>query len=259
MKKTSKIIISIIIVIIIGFILYMVFMTDDKTIDNSKVDKKKKTQETNEVEGYEINVSKKELTINKGSKESFEITFTNPDESSIREYIKCEDQNDIVTVSYSPLNDSKITVEVEGLKEGTTEIDIYDYNYQDIKETVKVNVVNNEKSTQKDTNQKNTTPSSDNTSKSDGYEINVSKKELTIKKGAKESFEITFTNPDESSIREYINCEDQNDMVIVSYTPLNDSKITVEVEGLKKGTTEIEVCDYNYQNVKEIIKVNVTE
>ena len=93
----------------------------------------------------------------------------------------------------------------------------------------------------------------------EGYEIILSKKEITIEKGKEASFDITFTNPDESSIREYIVCEDQNDIILVKYTPLEDSKITVEVEALKVGSTEILVCDYNYQDVKEIVKVNVVE
>ena len=91
------------------------------------------------------------------------------------------------------------------------------------------------------------------------YEIKVSKKDITIEKGTEASFDITFTNPDESSIREYINCEDQNDIVIVKYSALEDKKITVEVEALKVGATEIVVCDYNYPNIKEIVKVNVIE
>ena len=93
----------------------------------------------------------------------------------------------------------------------------------------------------------------------EGYEIIVSKKDISIEKGEETSFEITFTNPDESSIREYIKCEDQDDIILVKYSPLDDKKITVEVEGLKAGTTEISVCDYNYPDVKEIVKVNVTE
>lgn len=93
----------------------------------------------------------------------------------------------------------------------------------------------------------------------EGYEIIVSKKDITIEKGSQTSFDITFTNPDESSIREYIKCEDQNDIIIVKYTALENKKITVEVEALKAGTTEILVCDYEYPEVKEIVKVNVVE
>lgn len=93
----------------------------------------------------------------------------------------------------------------------------------------------------------------------EGYEIIVSKKDITIEKGEKTSFEITFTNPDEISIREYIHCEDQNNIILVEYTPLEDKKITVQVEALKAGTTEIVVCDFEYPDKKEIVKVNVTE
>ena len=95
--------------------------------------------------------------------------------------------------------------------------------------------------------------------KKEGYDIIVSKKDITIKKGEETSFDITFTNPDEISIREYINCEDQDDIISVKYTPLENKKITVYVEALKVGTTEILVCDYEYPDVKEIVKVNVTE
>ena len=93
----------------------------------------------------------------------------------------------------------------------------------------------------------------------EGYEIIVSKKDITVEKGSNISFEITFTIPDVSSIREYITCKDQNDIIIVKYSDLIDRKITVEIEALKVGTTEIEVCDYNYPNTKEIVKVNVIE
>ena len=93
----------------------------------------------------------------------------------------------------------------------------------------------------------------------EGYDIIVSKKDITIEKGSKISFDITFTNPDESSIREYIKCEDQHDIIIVSYSMLEDKKITVDVEALKVGTTFIAISDYNYPNKKEIVKVNVVE
>ena len=93
----------------------------------------------------------------------------------------------------------------------------------------------------------------------EGYEILLSKKEITVEEGATESFEITFTNPDETSIREYIHCDDQADLVEVRYTPLENKKITVEVEGLKPGTTEISISDYEYPEVKTSVKVSVIE
>ena len=93
----------------------------------------------------------------------------------------------------------------------------------------------------------------------EGYDIIVSKKEITIEKGKEESFDITFTNPDETSIREYIKCQDNNDIIIVQYSDLIDGKINVDVKGLKAGNTEISVCDYNYPERKEIVKVNVVE
>ena len=40
---------------------------------------------------------------------------------------------------------------------------------------------------------------------------------------------------------------------------LENKKITVEVEALKVGTTEILICDYNYLDRNEIVKVNVVE
>ena len=93
----------------------------------------------------------------------------------------------------------------------------------------------------------------------EGYEIIVSKKEITVKKGSQESFDITFTTPDISSVREYIVCKDQSDIVIVRYSDVIDRKIKVDVEGLKVGTTQIEICDYNYPDMKEFVKVNVVE
>ena len=93
----------------------------------------------------------------------------------------------------------------------------------------------------------------------EGYEIIVSKENITIEKGSEASFDIIFTNPVESSIREYIKCEDQNDIILVKYSDLKDKKITVDVEALKTGPTEIMICDYNYPNKKAIVKVTVVE
>lgn len=93
----------------------------------------------------------------------------------------------------------------------------------------------------------------------EGYEILVSKKEITIKEGTTESFEITFTNPDETSIREFIHSDDQDDIIEVRYTPLENKKTTVEVEGLKIGKTEILISDYEYPDTKVYVKVNVVE
>ena len=93
----------------------------------------------------------------------------------------------------------------------------------------------------------------------EGFDILVSKEEITVKKGEEESFEITFTNPDLTSIREYIHCDEQSNVVVVKYSDLVDDKITVYVEGLKAGDTEIEVCDFNFQDVKKFVKVHVVE
>ena len=95
--------------------------------------------------------------------------------------------------------------------------------------------------------------------KQEGYEIILSQKELTVEKGKTATFDITFTNPDETSIREYIHCDDQNDMVEVRYAPIKNKKITVEVDGLKPGQTEILVSDYEYPDTKVYVKVNVVE
>lgn len=40
---------------------------------------------------------------------------------------------------------------------------------------------------------------------------------------------------------------------------IENKKNTVEVDGLKAGNTEIEVCYYNYPNIKQIVSVNVVE
>ena len=93
----------------------------------------------------------------------------------------------------------------------------------------------------------------------EGYEIIVSKKDITLAKGQVASFDITFTNPDELSIREYIKCKDQDDIILVSYSNLENSKITVDVEALKAGDTEISICDFNDPDMKEIVKDRVIE
>lgn len=120
---------------------------------------------------------------------------------------------------------------------------------------------NNQKQENKASNEN--TNSTSNTTKNqeqkDGYEIIVSNKNITVEKGSTASFNITFTNPDESSIREYIHCKDQSDIIVVRYSDVINKKINVELEALKVGVTEIEVSDYNYPDKKEIIKVNVVE
>ena len=93
----------------------------------------------------------------------------------------------------------------------------------------------------------------------EGYNVEVSKKEITMKKNTRDSFVVTFTTPDESSIREYIYCKDQNNIILVSYGNVIDKKITVGVDALKVGTTEITVKDYENPNKKEIVKITVTE
>ena len=109
-------------------------------------------------------------------------------------------------------------------------------------------------------NAEGTNPESGNQeTEQEGYEILVSQKELTVGKGKEASFDITFTTPDPMLIREYITCKDQDDIITVKYTPLKDRKITVEVEALKAGSTEISICDFEYPNRVVIVNVNVVE
>ena len=143
----KKVVILILCLLIIGGCLYA-FTKNSKTESEvesveSKIESKEieSEVESEKPEGYDIVLSKKELTIKKGSSESFEITFTNPDETSIREYIHCDDQSDIVVVKYSDMVNKKINVEVEGLKAGETKILVSDYEYPDFKEYVTVKVV----------------------------------------------------------------------------------------------------------------------
>ena len=152
MKKTIIVIVSGLIFGAIAVALILNFSTKSETKEdiiksNSKEETTKtnsnstQNQETKQNEVYEIKISTKEITIEKGSTTSFEVTFTNPDEASIMEYIKCDKQNEIIDVKYSQLKDKKITVELKALKVGSAEITISDYNYPNKKEIVKVNVV----------------------------------------------------------------------------------------------------------------------
>ena len=117
-------------------------------------------------------------------------------------------------------------------------------------------IVNNN-SKQKEENE--TTKTSENVKETEQKKeyVKVSKNEITVVKGKSTSFVVTFTNPDLSTVREYINCKDSSKIVDISYTNIVDGKMTVEVEGLKVGTTEIEVSDYEYPESKEIVKVKV--
>ena len=120
-------------------------------------------------------------------------------------------------------------------------------------------VVNNSSKQNTGNEASKTSESTSENLKTDGYQIIVSKEEITLEKGKKDSFEVTFTNSDLISIREYINCKDQGKIVNVSYTDIKDGKLTIEVEALKEGTTEIEISDYEYPEIKEIVKVNVSK
>ena len=142
----KKIIGIIIILVVVAIVIFLMSHSSNKTTSGNEI------ANTNSVENKVVEqkilngessviVTDKEITIVKGTKSNFVVTFTNPDESSIREYIKCKDQDDIVLVKYSDIENKKITVEVEGLKAGTTEITISDYTYPDIQEIVKVNVI----------------------------------------------------------------------------------------------------------------------
>ena len=143
----KKVVILILCLLIIGGCLYAFTKNSKTESDVESVETKIESKEieseveSEKPEGYDILLSKKELTIKKGSSESFEITFTNPDETSIREYIHCDDQSDIVVVKYSDMANKKINVEVEGLKAGETKILVSDYEYPDFKEYVTVKVV----------------------------------------------------------------------------------------------------------------------
>lgn len=138
MKKLLIVIVIVVLAIGVAFACKSFIKPNEEKANDNSVENNTEKEQANV--GYDVLVSEKELTIEKGKKASFEITFTNPDESSVREYIHCQDQDDIVTVTYSVIKDKKITVQVEGLKEGTTEIIVSDYNYPDVKEVVKVNV-----------------------------------------------------------------------------------------------------------------------
>ncbi len=113
----------------------------ESKVESKEIESEAESKESTKQKGYDITLSKKELTIKKGSKESFDITFTNPDEMSIREYIHSDDQDDLISFQYTPLEDKKIHVEVDGLKVGSTTIIVSDYEYPDYKIEVKVNVV----------------------------------------------------------------------------------------------------------------------
>ena len=143
----KKIIIGIIIILVVAaaLVFLMSHFADKSTTGNEIVNtanvEKQVTEPKNLDGGSSVIVTDKEITIVKGSKSTFVVTFTNPDESAIREYIKCKDQDDIVLVKYTDIENKKTTVEVEGLKAGSTEIIVSDYTYPELQEIVKVNVI----------------------------------------------------------------------------------------------------------------------
>jgi len=143
----KKIVIGIVSVLLVGGLVAFVIVNNNskqntenetpKTNENENVNDK----ETEQKEEY-VKVSKNEITIAEGKSTSFVVTFTNPDLSTIREYVNCKDQGKIADTSYTDIIDGKMTVIVEGLTVGSTEIEISDYEYPESKAIVKVNVVN---------------------------------------------------------------------------------------------------------------------
>ena len=120
-------------------------------------------------------------------------------------------------------------------------------------------IINNKPQDQLGNETSKTNENSSETKKTAGYKIIVSENEITVEQGKKHSFEVTFTNPDLTSIREYIVCKDQDKLVSVTYSAIENGKMTIEVEGLEVGTTEIEISDFEYPETKEIVKVNILE
>ena len=135
----KKVVIGIVGLLIVGgLVAFLIVNNNSKQKEENEATK---TNETKQKKEY-VKVSKNEITVVKGKSTSFVVTFTNPDLSTVREYINCKDSSKIVDISYTDIVDGKMTVEVEGLKVGTTEIEVSDYEYPESKEIVKVNVVN---------------------------------------------------------------------------------------------------------------------
>ena len=143
----KKVVIGIVCVLLVGGLVAFLIINNNSKQDNKNVNEtpkaseNEKNKETEQNEEY-VKVSKNEITVVKGKSISFVVTFTNPDLSSVREYINCKDSSYMVDISYTDIVDGKMTVEVEGLKVGTTEIEVSDYEYPESKAIVKVNVVN---------------------------------------------------------------------------------------------------------------------
>ena len=91
MKKFLALIILLFVVIAIAFIISKQNKnnTDFKSnsVESNIIEDQNLDSNITQKDGYEIIVSKKDITLEKGKEESFEITFTNPDELSILEYI----------------------------------------------------------------------------------------------------------------------------------------------------------------------------
>ena len=139
----KKVVIGIVCVLIVGgLVAFLIFNNNSKQKEENETTKTSENVKETEQKKEYVKVSKNEITVVKGKSTSFVVTFTNPDQESIREYINCKDSSKIVDISYTNIVDGKTTVEVEGLKVGTTEIEVSDYEYPESKEIVKVKVVN---------------------------------------------------------------------------------------------------------------------
>ena len=139
----KKVVIGIVCVLIVGGLITFLIVNNNskQKPENETTKTSENVKETEQKKEY-VKVSKNEITVVKGKSTSFVVTFTNPDLSTVREYINCKDSSKIVDISYTDIVDGKTTVIVEGLKVGTTEIEVSDYEYPESKEIVKVNVVN---------------------------------------------------------------------------------------------------------------------
>lgn len=105
-------------------------------------------------------------------------------------------------------------------------------------------------------NSKEDQPTSENY-KEQLYTINVSTNNIVLEVDEEKSFSVNFTNPKTTFTSSSIMEKNSDGIIYMDYTVINNNQYTVNVKGLKSGTTQIEITEYNTPNVKKIVNVTV--
>lgn len=112
--------------------------------------------------------------------------------------------------------------------------------------------INNENQNNNEDNQ-----SASENSEEQQYTINVSTNNIVLEIDEKTNFNVDFTNPKVTFTSSSIMGKNNSGVMYMDCTRISDSQYTVNVKGLKAGTAQIEITEFNTPNVKKIVNVTV--